>query len=259
MEVKIIGRDAKCDIIINDPHVSREHLQIMKDKNGNYSLFDLESTTGTYVNGKKIKGEVKLQNHDVVKIGNTLLKWKMFFNENITIEKEEKEEDKITEDVIKTHKNESFEAKKKNIINNSFEIANFWERLAAIFIDGIILFIISFLINYTLMYYVTYNFSFDDTMIFHYIITFIIYLLYFTLSESSNKQATFGKQLFKIKVSKNDGFSKISFINATGRYLAKYISTLALLIGWLMPFWTDKKQTLHDIMANTLIVRTATL
>ncbi len=253
MEVKIIGRDSKCNIVINDQHVSRKHLQIMKDDNGNYSIFDLESTTGTYVNGKKIKGEVKLQNHDIVKIGNTLLKWKTFFDINQTINKTEKKEN--PKNIIKINNNEKIEEKNNTYKNESSEIANFWLRLAALLIDFVFLIVILILINYVLMYYVTYQFTFNETIITHHIVSHIIAWLYFASFESTNKQATFGKQIIKIKVVALDNNSKISFINATGRHFAKYISTLTIFIGWLMPFWNKKHQTLHDILSKTIIIR----
>lgn len=83
MTIKIIGREKKdCDIVINDPHVSRIHLQIIKHNEQILSILDLESSTGTFVNGKKITGELFIEQNDIIKIGNTVLKWKEFFKEN---------------------------------------------------------------------------------------------------------------------------------------------------------------------------------
>jgi len=47
---------------------------------------------------------------------------------------------------------------------------------------------------------------------------------------------------------------RISFGRATGRYFAKIISQIILFIGYLMIAFTEKKQGLHDIMANCLVV-----
>lgn len=75
MKVITIGRSNQNDIIINDPHVSRTHAQIVISDNGNRSIVDCNSVNGTYVNNKKITGEVTLTPGDTVKIGNTILAW----------------------------------------------------------------------------------------------------------------------------------------------------------------------------------------
>lgn len=77
--------------------------------------------------------------------------------------------------------------------------------------------------------------------------------LYFALMESSDKQATFGKQALGLKVTDLNG-NRISFGQATGRYFAKFLSTIILGIGFLMVAFTDKKQGLHDQLASTLVV-----
>ena len=46
-----------------------------------------------------------------------------------------------------------------------------------------------------------------------------------------------------------------TFGQATGRYFGKILSTVILFIGYLMMIWDEKKQTLHDKMANTLVVK----
>ena len=48
---------------------------------------------------------------------------------------------------------------------------------------------------------------------------------------------------------------RISFARATGRFFAKFISALILMIGYLMVAFTDRKRGLHDIMAGTLVVK----
>ncbi len=81
MEIKIIGRSPECDFFYEDPFISRQHLQFVKYSDFDYRIIDIDSTTGTYVNGQKIPPgtEYKLEKSDVVKIGNTLLKWNEFF------------------------------------------------------------------------------------------------------------------------------------------------------------------------------------
>jgi len=82
MKVLIIGRAQNSDIIISDPYVSRNHAQLIIHDNGTASIVDLNSKTGTLVNGVKISGEYKLSDHDIVKIGNSNFPWQNHLNQN---------------------------------------------------------------------------------------------------------------------------------------------------------------------------------
>lgn len=77
--------------------------------------------------------------------------------------------------------------------------------------------------------------------------------LYYASFESSKRQATIGKQVLGLKVTDLQG-SRIGFWRATGRYFGKFISRLLFCIGFLMVFFTKKKQGLHDKMADTLVI-----
>lgn len=79
MKVITIGRGPENNVVIDDYKISRTHLQIVEN-NGVYSIVDLNSANGTYVNGQRISGEVRLQPNDVVKIGDTTLQWQKYFN-----------------------------------------------------------------------------------------------------------------------------------------------------------------------------------
>lgn len=73
-----VGKSKTNDIVINDPTVSREHLEIFVDDEKNVFITDLKSTNGTYVNSNRIYEPVKLKTLDVLKIGNTLIDWTKF-------------------------------------------------------------------------------------------------------------------------------------------------------------------------------------
>ena len=79
MTVKTVGRGPDNNIVINDENVSRKHLQMLQDDNGNVSVVDLGSTNGTYVNGMRITSETRLKPGDTVRIGNTALPWQTYF------------------------------------------------------------------------------------------------------------------------------------------------------------------------------------
>jgi hypothetical protein len=69
--VTVIGRSSGCDIVVDDPNVSRRHAEIRRMGEG-YSLVDLGSTNGTEVNGQRV-GETSLMNGDVIGVGTTRL------------------------------------------------------------------------------------------------------------------------------------------------------------------------------------------
>ena len=49
-----VGRNPMCDLRINDPSISRKHAEVRLDAaSGAYSVYDLNSSNGTYVNGER--------------------------------------------------------------------------------------------------------------------------------------------------------------------------------------------------------------
>jgi uncharacterized RDD family membrane protein YckC len=78
--------------------------------------------------------------------------------------------------------------------------------------------------------------------------------LYYSLMESSPWQATLGKRALGLQVTDLHG-NRISFGRATGRYFAKIVSGLTLSIGYLMAGFTRRKQALHDIISECLVIR----
>jgi len=84
MKVLLIGRAQTNDIIVTDPYVSRQHAQLVIHDDGKVSIVDLNSRTGTYVNGRPVYGEYFLSEHDTVKIGNTILPWQEYVYEYLS-------------------------------------------------------------------------------------------------------------------------------------------------------------------------------
>ena len=82
----------------------------------------------------------------------------------------------------------------------------------------------------------------------------VVTLLYFAAMEASPRQATLGKMAMGIAVTDTAG-GRITFGRAIGRNASKYVSLIILLIGFIMAAFTRRKQALHDIMANCLVVR----
>jgi len=66
-----LGRQRDNQIILDDPSISRRHAQI-RLRFGHYTIFDLGSTTGTTLNGEKVR-EAMLSSGDIITIGNKTL------------------------------------------------------------------------------------------------------------------------------------------------------------------------------------------
>ena len=70
----VIGRDEALPIQIIDEHISRKHMQLRfnSDKN-EYSVLDMKSKHGVFINGNKIASETALADGDQIGIGQTTL------------------------------------------------------------------------------------------------------------------------------------------------------------------------------------------
>jgi uncharacterized RDD family membrane protein YckC len=78
--------------------------------------------------------------------------------------------------------------------------------------------------------------------------------LYKAGMESSKYQATLGKLALNLQVTTEDG-RRLSFAHATGRWVAFLVSCSITLISFLIAAFTDRRQSLHDLFASTLVVR----
>ena len=66
----LIGRGARCQIVIRDDEVSREHCRLVKTSNG-YELIDSASTNGTFVNGQKVTQRAR-RSGEVIELGDSV-------------------------------------------------------------------------------------------------------------------------------------------------------------------------------------------
>ena len=78
--------------------------------------------------------------------------------------------------------------------------------------------------------------------------------IYHVVMESSAKQATYGKQILKIKVTDMEG-GRVTADRAARRNLFRVFSIMTFYIGYLLCFFNKKQQALHDMLARTLVVK----
>ena len=67
----LMGRHISADLRFSDMSVSRYHA-LLSLEDGIWTITDLDSTSGTFVNGQKVK-QKKLRNNDEIKIGKKAL------------------------------------------------------------------------------------------------------------------------------------------------------------------------------------------
>lgn len=139
--------------------------------------------------------------------------------------------------------------------------AGFWKRFGAMVIDWMLLSIFTWLcIGLFALSFGALIFSgswaaipFGLSMGFSFIgLTLSLHWLYYTLMESSSRQATLGKMALGIVVTDSEG-KRISLARANVRYWSKILSGLFLCLGYIIAAFTAKKQALHDLIASTLV------
>ncbi|MCD4656288.1 MAG: protein kinase [Planctomycetes bacterium] len=99
----IIGRELTCNIVLEEPVLSRRHCSISKE-NQKYYLTDLGSKNGTYLNGSKVSKQ-NIDVGDIIRIGNTRLEFSLGEQEEVnksefTVKKLEVERDNYSDPLM---------------------------------------------------------------------------------------------------------------------------------------------------------------
>jgi len=148
----------------------------------------------------------------------------------------------------------------------SSQYGGFWIRFVAVIIDSLVVSVITTPINFAIMIPLGLRgssmdrgeFNPSDMALMAGSIALLacasvgIHALYEALLTSSRRQATVGKMALRLRVTDLHG-NRISFARALGRYFAKLISSMTLMIGYIMAGFTERHQALHDMIAGTLV------
>jgi Protein of unknown function (DUF3662)/FHA domain len=67
-----LGRSRGCDVVLEDPNVSRQHAEI-RPRGGSWVLSDLGSTNGSLINGRRIAGPEVLKPGDKIEVGTSVI------------------------------------------------------------------------------------------------------------------------------------------------------------------------------------------
>lgn len=137
----------------------------------------------------------------------------------------------------------------KKINNPEINYAGFWSRFVALIIDVICGNVISFVIGFALALLI----GAETTKQLSTVLGITIGWFYYAWMESKYG-ATLGKQFLDLKVTDING-GPVTFLQATGRHFGKLLSIGTLFIGFIMAGLTKKKQGLHDIVSECLVVK----
>ena len=151
------------------------------------------------------------------------------------------------------------------------EYAGLWLRLVAFVIDAIVLSVV-----YLLMIIPLYNYFAPDPVYefagpglvvdepaimngwlvldFSQVILAVTGITYYAIMEASRYQATLGKMAMELKVT-DAGGGRLTFSGAILRNASKVLSSLLLMAGHLAMAFTKRKQALHDLIADALVMK----
>lgn len=125
----VVGRDSGAAIRINDANISRRHSVIRKTSEG-YSIEDLKSRNGTFLNDQKLNYATGLNKEDMIKVGTTILKYipageiEILYQDNLT---NAAYFDELTQVFNRNYISQAFEAefKRAKALHTSFPVVLF--------------------------------------------------------------------------------------------------------------------------------------
>ena len=132
------------------------------------------------------------------------------------------------------------------LTSNQENLASFVSRVGAYLID---IMIVSLIVSVLATFKV---FSASNYTVYM-TVTLAIGAIYFSALHSSKWQATIGKKIFGLKVSTLDG-KRVHFIRAFSRHISMIFLSSRFYIGYLMIFFTKRKQALHDLIVKTIVI-----
>ena len=117
--------------------------------------------------------------------------------------------------------------------------AGFWRRATAFFIDALVVWVIM-----ALLFFLAF---------FPQLLAVVLGGFYHVVFETSPLRATPGKALMKLAVLKADG-RQLTIKDSIIRYALSWVSGMFLCLGYFISLFTEKKQTFHDLIAETVVV-----
>jgi uncharacterized RDD family membrane protein YckC len=135
--------------------------------------------------------------------------------------------------------------------------ASFWLRFGAFVIDMVLLLVIIvplLLWIYGIEFYLDKNspmIAGPADILISYVFPVVATLIFWKY-----RQATPGKMLLNMRIVDADAFGPLSTGQLFGRYFAYLVSMIPVFLGFLWIAWDARKQSFHDKLAGTVVIRT---
>lgn len=142
-------------------------------------------------------------------------------------------------------------------MGNRYQYAGFWIRTAAAFIDSIVLMLVTSPLLILWYGFDTYwkavetsDFLGVGELLISWLLPVVLTIVFWL-----KVQATPGKMLFSLKVLDELTGQPLTIQQSLIRYVGYFVSTFALLLGFIWIGFDAKKQGWHDKMARTVVVK----
>jgi len=145
------------------------------------------------------------------------------------------------------------------------DYGSFSGRFVAVFVDGLLMLVA--MLALTVVIALVFKVGVPDlqkpaqgaAMIGGFLVVYLLALLapaVYEIVMIGQQGATIGKKSRRLVVVRTNG-EAVSMGRSVLRYLIKMFLSSILLIGYLMALFTAKKQALHDLIADTIVVHTS--
>jgi uncharacterized RDD family membrane protein YckC len=138
-------------------------------------------------------------------------------------------------------------------------LAGFWRRLVAAFLDWILIGIVAAAVGALFGVDTTarppiegegFQFQFDWAGPY-----ILIELVYFTWFHATSAGQSIGNRILGVRVLDADTGRPLPYARAFARALMSNLSALPCFLGFFWMLWDRRRQTWHDMVANSLVVR----
>jgi uncharacterized RDD family membrane protein YckC len=136
-------------------------------------------------------------------------------------------------------------------------LGEFWPRLGSAIVDGIIVGVVSSVIAAILGIgsWGTGGFGFAFRFVGNNPVQLVLAAAYYTYFHASPAGQTLGNKLLGLRVVDANTGGSLPWVRALVRWAMSLVSGAVILIGYLWMLWDPRKQTWHDIVAQSLVVK----
>lgn len=219
-------------------YVSRTHCKLTIE-DGKMKIEDLNSLNGTFVDGRRIAEPTIITLRSAVTLGAS-------YALNLDNFKQYLLEEPLTPPLPK------------------YQYADWWSRAGGYILDYIFISLLSsplFFMFYLIIFTSAGMTLYDDILIVNFLAWFflvvgiIIVTHFYFVVPINNRGCTYGRKIANVMYLDSTTRKFPSKLQVWLRLICYNFSSLIFMIGFFMPLWTEKKQALHDLIVNTIVVK----